>query len=998
VYPLCPGGALESRLRSNKEHTEAAAQPLSCQQRVDVAFGVASALASLHACRRVHRDVKSSNVLLINVPAGSHPPTHTPAADANAAAEDEVITPVLSDCGIARVLAPNAASMTTRTVKGTLGYLDPTYHSTGVLQAAVDIFSFGVVLLELLTGQVSRPTAAAQPPHGSPNGEKAAAAPSGPSVPPLVVRLLETPGKHEAVGAVMADASVSWRPDVVEAFARLAVACVHPDGASRPSAQALADQLAPLARPLAPPVFNFDVTAAASEKLPPTSPSNGGVEQPPEDLQLCVACLEAPRLECGHVILCAKCVGPPPTQQTPGLCPLCGSPETAAAFGTDGSDDNTEHWLWGPARDNGNDDDGSDTSSEYIAAAELQATPSRSGKQLLLTALHRSRSGRRRSSSRRVTASRRGLACGAPLPHMRGSPLGEMLRAVGTAFDDLTAPLRLSSPSGPLAAAVTTATAAVTLPSPSPITSSASLAPAPSSMESAPQTATPDARPHGEVQRVAASLGPLVHLLATATTRSAAQEVAAGVVSILALEALSAEAIAESGALPPLVALLRSNHASCREAAAAALANVAAGGTDLARKVARAGAVGPLVRVLAAGASSNSHPWSAPSGNIVAADGSREAAARAVRNMAAGCGDVAAALVHAGAVPPLLQLLKFGSYKGREAAAGALGNLASVPGARDACSAAFAPLVRMMTGTGIPERQRSRKGVVVDNNVGPTAQGGSSDADAIAAAVSLQALVAAHPGNRDAAVAAGCLAPLVTMLASTSPARSPEARAAAAGALCNLAVRAPSVQTQLTQPGPLAALAAALRTARNEPRTAVAAAGCVCNLCVGADEVRAKALVAADMLTPLVRLLAMPDFARTAAKSIKHLAAFPQAVDDLLRCDVVTALSDVLSGKDQPPAGREAAASAFQALCGASPLLVSAHAQNAHTAHRLALCCRDPSPGPAGDALRAAAGSALAALAKTSPMAAEEVANAMESMRGPAGADTADGAKSCSVQ
>ena len=962
VYPLCADGSLEDRLRLK----DATQQPLTCQQRVDVAHGVACALAALHGGRRVHRDVKSSNVLLQAAPE---------AADAAAAVlSGAYITPLLSDCGIARCLAPHGGGVATRTVKGTLGYLDPVYHSTGLLHASVDIFSFGVVLLELLTSQVSRPAAPgngdAKGPPGGPSS------PPPPAAPPLVARMREQGGGAAAAGAALADPAVTWQPEVVTLLTRLAQECVHPDVGKRPSAAALAGQLAALARPPVPPVFAFKLEAELPDEPPtPTggaggkAAAGGGGED--DDKALCVACLESPQLPCGHVILCAQCVGPPPPEPNPGRCPLCGTPETMAAFGTGGSEEDPWWWM-APAAGgpNGGDNDSDPgTSSEYIAASDVDAGAARSGGQVSGVSASRLRS-RRRAASRR-----RGLACVAPLTRMRGSPLGELMQAVGTALDDLTAGLR--APPGRVAGGGGSDAALgqrTSMDVPAPLGGDAAALDA----EAATPLSTPDGRTQAEVQRMAASLGPLVHLLGL-NSRHAAQEVAAGVMSILAMEYLTTVAIAESGALAPLVALLRNSHPTCREAAASALANVAAGGTDLARKVARAGAVGPLVRLLAA--PSGSH-WSggASSG---AADGGRDAAARAVRNLAAGCSDVAAALVHAGAVPPLLHLLRTGTFKGREAAAGALGNLASVPGARDACSAAFTPLVRMMTGAALPERRPSRKAIMLpqDNGGGAAGTSGAAgDADAIAAAVAIQALVAAHPGNRDAAVTAGCLPPLIAML-SGSKACTPEARAAAAGALCNLAAHATQVQQALTQPEPLAALAAALKSARSDLRTTAAAAGCVCNLCVGADEGRATAIACGDLLPPLLHLLALPDFSRTAAKSVKHLAGFHPAVEALVKRDAVAALSDVLDELSHPVAAREAAANAVQALCVAAPLLVAGHAQAADTARRLAVCCRDTTSGTGGESLRTAATSALAALARASPSAADEVATVMTSVR-----------------
>ena len=307
----------------------------------------------------------------------------------------------------------------------------------------------------------------------------------------------------------------------------------------------------------------------------------------------------------------------------------------------------------------------------------------------------------------------------------------------------------------------------------------------------------------------------------------------------------------------------------------------------------------------------------------------------------------------------------------------------------------------MMTGAALPERRPSRKAISLpqDNGAAPAgASAAAGDADAIAAAVAIQALVAAHPVNRDAAVTAGCLPPLVAML-SGSKACTPEARAAAAGALCNLAAHATQVQQALTQPEPLAALSTALKSARGDARTTAAAAGCVCNLCVGADEARATAIASGDLLPPLLRLLAMPEFSRTVAKSVKHLAGFAPAVEALIKRDAVAALSDVLDGPNHTAAAREAAANAVQALCVAAPLMVAAHAQAADTARRLAVCCRDTTGGAGGESLRAAATSALAALARASPSAADEVATVMTSVKAAGVAQPGgEGASGCALQ
>ncbi|KAJ4788570.1 Proline-rich receptor-like protein kinase PERK8 [Rhynchospora pubera] len=100
--------------------------------RVKVAAGSARGLAYLHEdChpRIIHRDIKSSNILL-----------------------DDNFDAQVADFGLARLAENDVTHVSTR-VMGTFGYLAPEYASTGKLTERSDVFSFGVVLLELITGR-----------------------------------------------------------------------------------------------------------------------------------------------------------------------------------------------------------------------------------------------------------------------------------------------------------------------------------------------------------------------------------------------------------------------------------------------------------------------------------------------------------------------------------------------------------------------------------------------------------------------------------------------------------------------------------------------------------------------------------------------------------------------------------------------------------------------------------------------------------------------------
>ncbi|KAJ9540677.1 hypothetical protein OSB04_027183 [Centaurea solstitialis] len=108
--------------------------------RIRVAAGAARGLAYLHEdChpRIIHRDIKSSNILL-----------------------DDNFDAQVADFGLAKLAMDLDTHVTTR-VMGTFGYMAPEYASSGKLTEKSDVFSFGVVVLELITGR--KPVDASQP-------------------------------------------------------------------------------------------------------------------------------------------------------------------------------------------------------------------------------------------------------------------------------------------------------------------------------------------------------------------------------------------------------------------------------------------------------------------------------------------------------------------------------------------------------------------------------------------------------------------------------------------------------------------------------------------------------------------------------------------------------------------------------------------------------------------------------------------------------------------
>lgn len=105
---------------------------LSWHIRRKICIGVARGLAFLHEEVRphiIHRDIKASNILL-----------------------DKTFTPKISDFGLAKLFPDNLTHISTR-VAGTIGYLAPEYAIRAQLTRKADIYSFGVLLLEIVSGR-----------------------------------------------------------------------------------------------------------------------------------------------------------------------------------------------------------------------------------------------------------------------------------------------------------------------------------------------------------------------------------------------------------------------------------------------------------------------------------------------------------------------------------------------------------------------------------------------------------------------------------------------------------------------------------------------------------------------------------------------------------------------------------------------------------------------------------------------------------------------------
>ena len=125
VYQLMPNGSLNTHIHSHNNI-------MSWQLRYEIVLGIGSALVYLHQDSErciLHRDIKPSNIML-----------------------DASFTAKLGDFGLARLMDRDRRSHTTA-LAGTIGYMDPECLLSGKASTSSDVYSFGIVLLEIACGR-----------------------------------------------------------------------------------------------------------------------------------------------------------------------------------------------------------------------------------------------------------------------------------------------------------------------------------------------------------------------------------------------------------------------------------------------------------------------------------------------------------------------------------------------------------------------------------------------------------------------------------------------------------------------------------------------------------------------------------------------------------------------------------------------------------------------------------------------------------------------------
>ncbi|CAI0395485.1 unnamed protein product [Linum tenue] len=191
---------------------------LEWQERFEIALGTARGLAYLHTgCEHkiIHCDVKPENILL-----------------------QDQFQAKISDFGLSKLLGPEQSSLFT-TMRGTRGYLAPEWLTNSAISEKTDVYSYGMVLLELVSGRKNCSIKSASPSQGGGHSTTTTTTSSssaqfgGMVYFPLVALEMHEQRRYVELADARLEGRV--RSEEVEKLVRVALCCVHEEPCLRPS-------------------------------------------------------------------------------------------------------------------------------------------------------------------------------------------------------------------------------------------------------------------------------------------------------------------------------------------------------------------------------------------------------------------------------------------------------------------------------------------------------------------------------------------------------------------------------------------------------------------------------------------------------------------------------------------------------------------------------------------------------------------------------------------